>query len=411
MIHRLPVPALEDEVKLLRALQRTGAMIAAKLDVRGVAQAVIDAAVEASGAQSVALCLRGERDRAGSYDTAWEVPARAGDDRGAPLPIALDGDVFISADLAADPRREAIVGDAALGAVHSYLVAPVVVRGEHVIGCIVLGHRARGVFIERTARLAAGIAAQAASALHNARVHDQIVRISEERARLLDLERAARRHHEQRRAETDARLSRLAHDLRAPLNAIVGWSDMLLREDAAGDHRRGIEVIARNARAQAELLAQLGAPSSAQTPAVIAEATPVVTARSGPIDISLAGKRVLVIDDDHDTRALLKAILSDARADAVTAASADEGLVLLRQLRPDVIVSDIGMALRDGYQFMRLVRTMPPADGGRTPALAFTAFVDAGARALLAGYQEHIAKPVHAEQLVAAVQRLASLPT
>ncbi|TMQ22138.1 MAG: response regulator [Deltaproteobacteria bacterium] len=76
-----------------------------------------------------------------------------------------------------------------------------------------------------------------------------------------------------------------------------------------------------------------------------------------------------------------------------------------------MIVSDIGMALRDGYQFMRLVRTMPPADGGRTPALAFTAFVDAGARALLAGYQEHIAKPVHAEQLVAAVQRLASLPT
>ena len=121
-----------------------------------------------------------------------------------------------------------------------------------------------------------------------------------------------------------------------------------------------------------------------------------------------AGVRVLVIDDDADARDLVRMILVDAKADAITAGSADEGLALLRQIKPDVIVSDIGMAMRDGYQFIRLVRTMAPADGGRIPAVALTGFVQSEdrVRALLAGYQEHISKPVEAHQLLSAVHRL-----
>jgi CheY-like chemotaxis protein len=120
-----------------------------------------------------------------------------------------------------------------------------------------------------------------------------------------------------------------------------------------------------------------------------------------------------VIDDEHDARSLVKAILAGAKADAVTAASADEGIALLRQVRPDVIVSDIGMSVRDGYQFMRLVRAMPASDGGGTPALALTALAqdEDRVRALLAGYQEHLTKPVEAQHLIAAVHRLASQAT
>ncbi|HET9625567.1 MAG TPA: hybrid sensor histidine kinase/response regulator [Kofleriaceae bacterium] len=125
---------------------------------------------------------------------------------------------------------------------------------------------------------------------------------------------------------------------------------------------------------------------------------------------SLDGLKILVIDDDGDARELVKTILTQARAHAVTAASADEGLAVLRDLHPDLIISDIGMALRDGYQFMRLVRTMSSSEGGRTPALALTAHVQTEdrTRALLAGYQEHISKPVEARQLIAAVHRLTS---
>jgi CheY-like chemotaxis protein len=141
---------------------------------------------------------------------------------------------------------------------------------------------------------------------------------------------------------------------------------------------------------------------------------PAALRGTGPLttlaDVSLGGLKVLVIDDDGDARELVKTILMDAHANAVTAASADEGLAMLRQLKPDVIISDIGMSLRDGYQFMRLVRTMSSSDGGRTPALALTAHVQTEdrTRALLAGYQEHISKPVEARALIDAVHRLTS---
>ena len=129
---------------------------------------------------------------------------------------------------------------------------------------------------------------------------------------------------------------------------------------------------------------------------------------NGAPPVSLDGLKILVIDDDGDARELVKTILTDPQAHAVTAASADEGLAVLRDLHPDLIISDIGMALRDGYQFMRLVRTMSSSEGGRTPALALTGYVQTEdrTRALLAGYQEHIAKPVEARKLIAAVHRL-----
>jgi CheY-like chemotaxis protein len=271
------------------------------------------------------------------------------------------------------------------------------------------------VFAERTERLIVGLAAQGASALDNARLYEETRRASEERARLLEVERAARGALEQAGALKDQALAKLAHDLRAPLNAILGWSEVLMgRLGSDAEHRNGLEVIRRNARFQAELLDALGDLNRVIAAKVAADTRPAeltaVVSSLAPDapPPSLAGLRVLVIDDDADARDLVRMILVEAKADAITAGSADEGLALLRQIKPDVIVSDIGMAMRDGYQFIRLVRTMAPADGGRIPALALTGFVQAEdrVRALLAGYQDHISKPVEAAQLIEAVHRL-----
>ncbi|MDB4961112.1 MAG: two-component hybrid sensor and regulator [Myxococcales bacterium] len=126
-------------------------------------------------------------------------------------------------------------------------------------------------------------------------------------------------------------------------------------------------------------------------------------------EISLAGLRILVIDDEPDARELVQSVLIDASADAFIAASAEEGLALVKSRRPDVIVSDIGMPDRDGYQFIRDVRSLPVAEGGRTPAIALTAFArsEDRTRAMIAGYQVHVSKPIEPQELVATIKSLA----
>jgi CheY-like chemotaxis protein len=92
------------------------------------------------------------------------------------------------------------------------------------------------------------------------------------------------------------------------------------------------------------------------------------------------------------------------------ASTAEEGLRLLRQAPPAVLLSDIGMPVQDGYDLIRQVRALPAEAGGRVPAAAFTAYAgrDDSERALSAGYQLHLAKPVTPDALVAAVAQLAS---
>jgi CheY-like chemotaxis protein/anti-sigma regulatory factor (Ser/Thr protein kinase) len=122
--------------------------------------------------------------------------------------------------------------------------------------------------------------------------------------------------------------------------------------------------------------------------------------------ISLLGLKVLVVDDEPDARELVQSVLADAGAEAFTASSADEAFALVQSRRPDVIVSDIGMPERDGYQFMRDVRGLGAAAGGKTPAIALTAFArsEDRTRAMLAGYQVHVAKPIDPQELVATIK-------
>lgn len=124
--------------------------------------------------------------------------------------------------------------------------------------------------------------------------------------------------------------------------------------------------------------------------------------------MTLSGTKVLVVDDDPDSRELIGEILIQYEADVVTAAGAAEGLERLKSHRPDVMISDIGMPGKDGYQLIREVRSLPASHGGAIPAMALTAFAGAGDRdrAMAAGYQMHLAKPVGSRELIAAIAGL-----
>jgi signal transduction histidine kinase/ActR/RegA family two-component response regulator len=123
----------------------------------------------------------------------------------------------------------------------------------------------------------------------------------------------------------------------------------------------------------------------------------------------LTGVRVLIVDDEPDARDLLKRILSEFEAEVETVSSASEALPLVESGHPDVLVSDIGMPEVDGYELIRAVRLLPADDGGQTPALALTAFArsEDRQRALLAGYQAHVAKPIEPSELVTTIASLA----
>jgi PAS domain S-box-containing protein len=124
--------------------------------------------------------------------------------------------------------------------------------------------------------------------------------------------------------------------------------------------------------------------------------------------INLAGRRILVVDDEADARDLLAQILGQAGADVVVVASADEALDTLRRWRPDVLVSDIGMPGDDGYALIRKVRARGSEEGGQVRALALTAYARSEDRALAleAGFHTHIAKPVDPLELTALIAGL-----
>jgi CheY-like chemotaxis protein len=121
---------------------------------------------------------------------------------------------------------------------------------------------------------------------------------------------------------------------------------------------------------------------------------------------NLAGICVLLIDDDLDQLTMLSELLSHASADVVSATSADGALQEIARRLPDVIVSDISMPDCDGYQLLRRLRTRPVQEGGSTPAIALTGRVTQNdqTRALLAGYQTYLAKPVRIIDLVVAIR-------
>jgi hypothetical protein len=123
---------------------------------------------------------------------------------------------------------------------------------------------------------------------------------------------------------------------------------------------------------------------------------------------NLAGMRVLVVDDEADTRELITFVLEQYGAKATAVASASEALLALEKLKPDVLVSDIGMPQEDGYSLIRKLRARESKLGKSIPAVALTAYAreEDCTKALKSGFQRHIPKPVEPNELVVVVADL-----
>ena len=168
-----------------------------------------------------------------------------------------------------------------------------------------------------------------------------------------------------------------------------------------------------------------GATFSVRLPIMLVKSVPVdsddrpaprATSAAAPPEREAAprldGVRVLLVDDEPDTRALLKEVLERCGAEVRDAGTAAEAFTAVQQWKPSVLVSDIGMPGEDGYMLIRKVRDWEKHHGGWTPAMALTAYAraDDRKRALLAGYQVHVAKPVEPAEFAQVVASLVLPP-
>ncbi|GAB4386334.1 MAG: hypothetical protein Kow00121_52700 [Elainellaceae cyanobacterium] len=122
----------------------------------------------------------------------------------------------------------------------------------------------------------------------------------------------------------------------------------------------------------------------------------------------LRGVRVLAVDDEADMRDYVAYVLQQAQAEVTIATSASEALTIFPQVKPDILLSDIGMPKMDGYMLLRQIRSLPAEQGGTVPAIALTAYAGEydQRRAIAAGFQRHLPKPVEPDQLIQAIVQL-----
>jgi signal transduction histidine kinase/ActR/RegA family two-component response regulator len=583
---------LREQTEVVETIYRIGQLLSAELDQEKLVQAVTDAATELTGAQFGSFFYNVLNEQGASYMlyTLSGVPREAFANFPMPRATELFGPTFRGEatiridDVKKDPRYGKSSPDYGMPRGHlpvtSYLAAPVVSRSGEVIGGLFLGHKEAGVFTQRHERILEGLAAQTAIAMDNARLYERAQQAIRERDALLASEREARREAEIASRTKDEFLGLLSHELRNPLNAILGWTRMLNsgtldRETAA----RALETIDRNAKLQARLIEDMLDVSRIVTGKLRLDAQPVdlttvihaavdtcrpaseakevrvqvvldfgaglvlgdpmrlqqviwnllsnalkFTPRNGRVQIqlerinshieitvsdtgpgideeflphvferfrqadststkkhgglglglaivrhlvelhggtveagnragregavftvklpilavrktadlslaeperihptlsgtvpfdrppSLAGLKLLVVDDEPDTRHLLTEILQQCGAEVRTCASAAEAMEALAQATPDLLVSDIGMPGENGYDLIRRIRAREPFHGRRLPAVALTAYarVEDRMQALTAGYNMHIPKPVEPAELAVVIASLAA---
>jgi PAS domain S-box-containing protein len=172
--------------------------------------------------------------------------------------------------------------------------------------------------------------------------------------------------------------------------------------DSAGEGQGSTFLVRLPARAVVPVMSREGLGALADTS----------TSAIGEDVSRLDGLRVLVVDDEQDALDLLVEVLSEQGAVVHAASSARQALRDLAAVRPHVLVSDIGMPGMDGVALIQTIRTLPPEQGGQTPAVALTAFTrsEDAQRALAAGYHVHVGKPVELPELTKAIATVARGP-
>ena len=149
------------------------------------------------------------------------------------------------------------------------------------------------------------------------------------------------------------------------------------------------------------IAAEQSLPSAAPNP---------IASTNGHGGEALKGLRILIVEDDADSRDMLDTVLRFQGADVLTAKDVVEGFDVFRAERPDILVSDVGLPELDGYDLIRRIRTLSENDGGKTPAIALTGYVSVQdqSQALNAGYQEHLSKPVDTDRLIRSILEFAA---
>jgi signal transduction histidine kinase/ActR/RegA family two-component response regulator len=266
--------SLRDEKRVLEMVNRTGQALASTLDLATLLQAITDAGTELSGARFGAFFYNaqdehGERLQLSTLSGALrEDLERLGKPRATELfRPSFDGEGAVrSDDITRDPRyassgpgRAARPGaPPAHLAVRSYLAVPVVSRAGQVLGGLFFGHPEAGVFTERTERIVAGVAAQAAIAMDNARLYEVAQKSAQERDALLQSERAARVQAERLSHAKDEFLAMLAHELRNPLAPISSSASLLsLQFKDEPRVRQTSAIISRQVRHMSRLIDDL----------------------------------------------------------------------------------------------------------------------------------------------------------
>jgi PAS domain S-box-containing protein len=354
---------LREKAGALQIINDFGRLLSAELDLKKLAQALVDAATDLVRAQFGAFFYYALDEGGGSY----MLYALSGVDRRhferfpLPRPTAvfgptLRGDAMIRlADVTQDPRYGQ--NDPHRGIprghppVRSYLAIPVIGRSGEKLGGLFFGHAERDVFTESDERIVAGLAAQGAIAIEN--------------ARLFDAAQKARETAEVANRLKDEFLATVSHELRTPLNAVLGWTS-LLRGTQMDEARRAkaLETIERNARLQQKIVedildvssiivGQLRLDQDAMPFRPIVEAAvdsirPMAAAKSLGLTVELGNDPAILIGD----RARLQQVVSNLLSNAVTFTQEGGAIRVsldVTESRVELVVSDTGVGIAPAF--------------------------------------------------------------